>query len=97
MDDINDQLNKLSRQLDTLDDLSAKYQVRSRHADGTGQADDHQRPASRDQSVKRCLFTFAQVVAEEYNKLKDLKQVRTIRRFFSEITSLLADLCKEAK
>lgn len=28
MDDINDQLNKLSRQLDTLDDTSAKYQVR---------------------------------------------------------------------
>lgn len=28
MDDINDQLNKLSRQLDTLDDSSAKYQVR---------------------------------------------------------------------
>lgn len=27
MDDINDQLNKLSRQLDTLDDTSAKYQV----------------------------------------------------------------------
>uniref|UniRef100_H3CXU7 Occludin n=1 Tax=Tetraodon nigroviridis TaxID=99883 RepID=H3CXU7_TETNG len=40
MDDVNDQLNKLSRQLDTLDDSSAKYQV----------------------------------VAEEYNKLKDLKQ-----------------------
>lgn len=32
MDDINDQLNKLSRQLDTLDDSSAKYQVRSRDA-----------------------------------------------------------------
>lgn len=30
MDDINDQLNKLSRQLDTLDDTSAKYQVRRR-------------------------------------------------------------------
>lgn len=28
MDDINDRLNKLSRQLDTLDDTSAKYQVR---------------------------------------------------------------------
>lgn len=28
MDDINDQMNKLSRQLDTLDDTSAKYQVR---------------------------------------------------------------------
>lgn len=28
MDDINDHLNKLSRQLDTLDDTSAKYQVR---------------------------------------------------------------------
>lgn len=28
MDDINDQLNKLSRQLDTLDDTSAKYQVK---------------------------------------------------------------------
>uniref|UniRef100_A0A8C6WZN2 Si:ch73-61d6.3 n=1 Tax=Neogobius melanostomus TaxID=47308 RepID=A0A8C6WZN2_9GOBI len=28
MDDINDQLNKLSRQLDTLDETSAKYQVR---------------------------------------------------------------------
>lgn len=28
MDDINDQLNKLSRQLDSLDDTSAKYQVR---------------------------------------------------------------------
>lgn len=28
MDDINDQLNKLSRQLDALDDTSAKYQVR---------------------------------------------------------------------
>lgn len=27
MDDINDQLNKLSRQLDTLDDTSAKYQA----------------------------------------------------------------------
>lgn len=27
MDDVNDQLNKLSRQLDTLDDSSAKYQV----------------------------------------------------------------------
>ncbi|XP_035032054.1 occludin [Hippoglossus stenolepis] len=27
MDDINDQMNKLSRQLDTLDDTSAKYQV----------------------------------------------------------------------
>lgn len=27
MDDINDQLNKLSRQLDTLDENSAKYQV----------------------------------------------------------------------
>lgn len=27
MDDINDQLNKLSRQLDALDDTSAKYQV----------------------------------------------------------------------
>ncbi|XP_003445179.1 occludin [Oreochromis niloticus] len=40
MDDINDQLNKLSRQLDTLDDTSAKYQI----------------------------------VAEEYNQLKDLKQ-----------------------
>ncbi|XP_053709616.1 occludin [Synchiropus splendidus] len=42
MDDINDQLNKLSRQLDTLDDSSAKYQV----------------------------------VAEEYNQLKDLKQTQ---------------------
>lgn len=30
MDDINDRLNKLSRQLDTLDDTSAKYQVRCR-------------------------------------------------------------------
>ncbi|XP_026202084.1 occludin [Anabas testudineus] len=40
MDDINDQLNKLSRQLDTMDDTSAKYQI----------------------------------VAEEYNQLKDLKQ-----------------------
>ncbi|XP_071769564.2 occludin [Centroberyx gerrardi] len=40
MDDINDQLNKLSRQLDTLDDSSAKYQA----------------------------------VAEEYNRLKDLKR-----------------------
>lgn len=28
MDDMNDQLNKLSRQLDTLDDTSDKYQVR---------------------------------------------------------------------
>ena len=28
MDDINDQLNKLSRQLDVLDETSAKYQVR---------------------------------------------------------------------
>lgn len=28
MDDINDQMNKLSRQLDTLDETSAKYQVR---------------------------------------------------------------------
>lgn len=27
MDDINDQLNKLSRQLDTMDDTSSKYQV----------------------------------------------------------------------
>ncbi|KAM6921907.1 occludin-like [Xenentodon cancila] len=40
MDDINDQLNKLSRQLDTLDETSSKYQV----------------------------------VADEYNQLKDLKQ-----------------------
>uniref|UniRef100_A0A3Q0S6J8 Occludin n=1 Tax=Amphilophus citrinellus TaxID=61819 RepID=A0A3Q0S6J8_AMPCI len=40
MDDINDQLNKLSRQLDTLDDTSARYQI----------------------------------VADEYNQLKDLKQ-----------------------
>lgn len=32
MDDINDQLNDLSRQLDTLDDSSAKYQVRCRDA-----------------------------------------------------------------
>lgn len=32
MDDINDQLNKLSRQLDTLDDTSAKYQVRHAHS-----------------------------------------------------------------
>lgn len=31
MDDINDQLNKLSRQLDTMDDTSAKYQVRHTH------------------------------------------------------------------
>ena len=31
MDDINDQLNKLSRQLDTLDESSAKYQVRHTH------------------------------------------------------------------
>lgn len=30
MDDINDQMNKLSRQLDALDDSSPKYQVRSR-------------------------------------------------------------------
>lgn len=30
MDDINDQLNKLSRQLDTLDDTSTKYQVKHR-------------------------------------------------------------------
>lgn len=30
MDDINDQMNKLSRQLDTMDDSSPKYQVRSR-------------------------------------------------------------------
>lgn len=51
MDDINDQLNKLSRQLDTLDDSSAKYQVRSRDADLTVEAasrcciwqNDHQR------------------------------------------------------
>lgn len=28
MDDINDQMNKLSRQLDTLDEASSKYQVR---------------------------------------------------------------------
>ncbi|MEQ2164468.1 hypothetical protein GOODEAATRI_006919 [Goodea atripinnis] len=27
MDDVNDRLNKLSRQLDTLDESSAKYQV----------------------------------------------------------------------
>lgn len=27
MDDVNDQLNKLSRQLDALDDSSSKYQV----------------------------------------------------------------------
>lgn len=27
MDDINDHLNKLSRQLDTIDDTSIKYQV----------------------------------------------------------------------
>ncbi|XP_007574319.1 occludin [Poecilia formosa] len=40
MDDVNDRLNKLSRQLDTLDESSAKYQL----------------------------------VAEEYNQLKDLKQ-----------------------
>lgn len=33
MDDVNDQLNKLSRQLDALDDSSAKYQVGSRGAD----------------------------------------------------------------
>ncbi|CDQ85241.1 unnamed protein product [Oncorhynchus mykiss] len=40
MDDISDQMNKLSRQLDTLDETSAQYQV----------------------------------VAEEYNRLKDLKR-----------------------
>lgn len=28
MDDINDQLNKLSRELDTLDEGTSKYQVR---------------------------------------------------------------------
>lgn len=28
MDDINDQLNKLSRELDTLDEGTGKYQVR---------------------------------------------------------------------
>ncbi|CAB1332293.1 unnamed protein product [Coregonus sp. 'balchen'] len=40
MDDISDQMNKLSRQLDTLDETSAKYQV----------------------------------VAEEHNRLKDIKR-----------------------
>lgn len=32
MDDINDRLNKLSRQLDTLDDTSVKYQVSSKQS-----------------------------------------------------------------
>lgn len=38
MDDINDQLNKVSRQLDGLDDSSAKYQVRPRDAALSGEA-----------------------------------------------------------
>lgn len=40
MDDINDQMNKMSRQLDTLDENSAQYQI----------------------------------VAEDYNQLKDVKR-----------------------
>lgn len=32
MDDINDRLNKLSRQLDTLDDTSVKYQASSKRS-----------------------------------------------------------------
>lgn len=67
MDDVNDQLNKLSRQLDTLDDSSAKYQVRP-----TGP------PGGRSQVAKAsdaARLPLPQVVAEEYNKLKDLKQV----------------------
>ena len=36
MDDISDQMNKLSRQLDTLDETSAQYQVRNQRETSGG-------------------------------------------------------------
>ena len=57
MDDIHDQLNKLSRQLDTLDESSAKYPVSCATADSTRgrQLPYRWRPLRRDSCPTRCV------------------------------------------
>lgn len=55
MDDINDRLNKLSRQLDTLDDTSPKYQVRRRlHSPRTSVFDGRQQMVINREPVMEC-------------------------------------------
>ncbi|XP_061594775.1 occludin-like [Cololabis saira] len=70
MDDINDQLNKLSRQLDTLDETSSKYQA---VADEYNQLKDLKQTADYQSKKKECrslrhkLFHIKRMV-KEYDK-----------------------------
>lgn len=70
MDDINDQINKLSRELDTLEEGTSKYEV----------SDWNMSWWILHLPVVQIHMTFLfylilQAVAEEYNRLKDVKRV----------------------
>ncbi|XP_058495076.1 occludin-like [Solea solea] len=70
MDDINDRLNKLSRQLDTLDETSAKYQITAEeynHLKDLKQTPDYQSKKRECRRLRRKLFHVKRMV-KNYDK-----------------------------
>lgn len=74
MDQLSDQIHQLSRELDGLDEDSIKYQVQ----ESVGVRSGVLRSSVQVRTIA-CIFLF-QEVADEYNRLKDLKRVSGICR-----------------
>lgn len=72
MDKLSDQIHQLSRELDGLDEDSIKYQVQESVWVRSGML-----PWSVQMRAIVCILLF-QGVADEYNRLKDLKRVSGI-------------------